>query len=765
MAKPSVWKAGVVVACVLTAMLTGCSSRNPEVKKRKYFESGQSYYQKGKYAEAAIQFENAIQVDPRFAEAHYELAQADMKLMRWPDAFQQLQRTLEIKPDHYAAHLDIANLLLTSRSPQLQEAKEHLDLLLQKQPDNALVYVSQANYLAESNNLGAALAAMQKALQLDPNRPETYLNQALLQMQGQLWDAAEGSFRKAVELDPKSTNAIVSLGKFYQVRERFGEAEQQYRSAIQIAPDDPAPRLSLARLYIAENKISEAEQFLIQSKKDFPDNPIGYRLLGDFYMANGQIDRALTEFSSLYHDHPQDVAVKRTYIQALILKDRLSEAQKLNDEILKAIPDDSEALICKGQIETRNNKASSAITTLQNVLKNEPANPAAHYQLGLAFDQAGNTSQAEAEWRQAVALQPDLSTAHRALAGAAIARSDANALAQEADQIISLEPGSPDGYLLRAVADIDRKQFASAEDFINRSLAKAPNNAAAYVQLGNLRVVQGRQADAQKAFQKALDLDPNSADGLGGVLNVYLTQKQVDKAIAVAQDQLRKYPQNVGFHIIMGRLLFEQKNDAAGAEAEFKQAAALDKNNTEALLSLGLVQNAQGKTDQALQTYLDAAKNNAKEVAFLLFAGGIYENKKDWDHAKQVYQRVLELRPEDPIASNNLAYVMLQQGGNVDVALAMAQTARRRRPDLASTADTLGWAYYHKGVYNSAIDLFKQAVKTEPDNATYNYHLGLAYAKNGQAAPARQQLDRLQRIRPGSDEIEELKRALEQMKS
>jgi len=107
---------------------------------------------------------------------------------------------------------------------------------------------------------------------------------------------------------------------------------------------------------------------------------------------------------------------------------------------------------------------------------------------------------------------------------------------------------------------------------------------------------------------------------------------------------------------------------------------------------------------------------------------------------------------------------MLQQGGNVDVALAMAQTARRQLPDNASSADTLGWAYYHKGVYGSAINLFKEAVKGEPDNATFAYHLGLAYAKNGQASLARQQLDRIVKIKPDSSEADDLRRTLAQLK-
>ena len=89
---------------------------------------------KGQYREAEIQFRNAIQVDSRFADAHYKLALAALKLEQWRTAYQELSTTIEIQPDHYAAHLDLANLLILGR--QFNDAKEHLDLLVQKQPNN-----------------------------------------------------------------------------------------------------------------------------------------------------------------------------------------------------------------------------------------------------------------------------------------------------------------------------------------------------------------------------------------------------------------------------------------------------------------------------------------------------------------------------------------------------------------------------------------------------------------------------------------------------
>src|SRR5207245_9615436 len=120
--------------------------------------------------------------------------------------------------------------------------------------------------------------------------------------------------------------------------------------------------------------------------------------------------------------------------------------------------DEADAQIYQDEIELRSGKTNYAVNTLQAVLKNDPDNAVAHYQQGLAFDQLGNTNRAEAEWRDAVRLRPDLVEAHRALAGVAIHRNDPGGVAQEADQINPFQPGAPDRYLPRAGAQKIRKQ-------------------------------------------------------------------------------------------------------------------------------------------------------------------------------------------------------------------------------------------------------------------------------------------------------------------
>jgi tetratricopeptide (TPR) repeat protein len=84
-------------------------------------------------------------------------------------------------------------------------------------------------------------------------------------------------------------------------------------------------------------------------------------------------------------------------------------------------------------------------------------------------------------------------------------------------------------------------------------------------------------------------------------------------------------------------------------------------------------------------------------------------------------------------------------------------------PDSPNSADTLGWAYYKQGVYDASVDLFQEAIKANPDSATYHYHLGLAYQKTNKFDLAKKELDDALKVAPNGPESDEVKKALSQL--
>jgi tetratricopeptide (TPR) repeat protein len=763
-----------LLPCLMIAAVFTACTRDPNVRKQKYFESGEKYFALGRYREAVIQYSNAIQIDPRFAQAHYQLSQAYLKLADRQRAYPELTRTVELAPDNYRARTDLANLLVTVRNPDgsptqdaLDKAKVQLDVLRAKRPNNPETYEAWANYYAAQNDLNAAIQEISAGVTADPGRSESYLLLALLELRSNQPDEAKKNFQKAVQVDPKAMNAQLALGGFYQSHNQLAEAEHQFQNAITIDPKNPAPRAALVRLLMQEGKKGEIESFLRQTKKDLADNPEGYRMLGDYYFATGDLDKAVTEYSSLHSDHPKDPQVRKNYIQLLILKNRLEEAGKLDNEILKFSPHDVDALVYKGQIQLRQNDTGGAVQSLQTALQNDPNNAVAHYQMGIAYAQQHDSGRAEQEWQKAVSIRPDLTDAQKALASVQMSHGEIDAVMQTAQQIITTQPFSPDGYLLKCVAELARQKYADAQHDAEEAMKRAPQAPAPYFQLGNVHLAQKHFADAEKWYQQSLDKNPAFSEALSGLMNTYFAQKQFDKAIAAANAQIAKVPNNSEFYDLLGTALFNGKKDYPGAEAALRKAVDLDKNNTDALEKLGKVQVQEGSADKALALYLQSIKDNPREVRFYILAGELYEAKQNWDQAKAMYQQALSISPDHPLASNNLAYVILQQGGNVDVAMGMAQTARRGMPNSPNAADTLGWAYYHKGIYQSAISQFQEALRLNeknggPDDAVLHYHLGLAYQKSNQNGLARQQLEKAVKLSPDNADV---RKALSELRS
>src|SRR5437868_11387127 len=96
---------------LVSIILTGCS-RNPEAAKKAYVESGQAYMHKGKYQEAAIQFRNALKIDPRFVDGYAQLAEADSAMNQWRDAFAALRQPAAFVPSRLAVLLMLGQCYL-----------------------------------------------------------------------------------------------------------------------------------------------------------------------------------------------------------------------------------------------------------------------------------------------------------------------------------------------------------------------------------------------------------------------------------------------------------------------------------------------------------------------------------------------------------------------------------------------------------------------------------------------------------------------------
>ena len=175
---------------------------------------------------------------------------------------------------------------------------------------------------------------------------------------------------------------------------------------------------------------------------------------------------------------------------------------------------------------------------------------------------------------------------------------------------------------------------------------------------------------------------------------------------------------------------------------------------------LGSFYIAQRRPDAALREFEEVARRQPKSVAAHTMVATLLDAQQKTEEARKRYEQVLAIDADAPVAANNLAWIYADRGENLDLALQLAQTAVRQLPDNPDVTDTLGWVYYKKDLASLAVPPLESAVKKNPENATYQYHLGLAYAKIGDKQNAKKSLEQALKLKGDFVGADEARRVL-----
>jgi tetratricopeptide (TPR) repeat protein len=277
--------------------------------------------------------------------------------------------------------------------------------------------------------------------------------------------------------------------------------------------------------------------------------------------------------------------------------------------------------------------------------------------------------------------------------------------------------------------------------------------------MGRLRAAQGKLPEAEQFLSKALDHQPDSVEALRDIAWIDAGQKQPAKAIARINAQIEKNPKVVGFYDLLA-LFQSNNNDLSGAEQTLEKALAMQPLDPTTIQMYATFFASHGHPERA-QAALEAwVKAHPQDGAAYATLGTLAEQIGNRTKAESLYQKALQLQPDQPTAANNLAFMYMEQNTNLDVALGLAQVARRAMPESPNSADTLAWAYYLKGTYASARDLLEQAVKQNPQDAIIQYHLGAVYNKLEDHASATAHLKKALTLSPAPRTAEQIKKEL-----
>jgi tetratricopeptide (TPR) repeat protein len=746
-----------VAIVLLSATLLGSCSSDPEKAKLKYLAAGQSYMAKGLYGDAAIEFRNALRLDPRFVDAYYQLAQANLARHEWASAYGALEKTIELNPTRLDARLDRGRIYLAAR--QFRDADEEANFILKQDPKDVAAYQLLGAALIGEQKPDRALAAFEKVTELLPNSSSAYVNIALVEVSLHRWPDAERHLKKAVLVDSRDTQAYVDLANFYRIQNHTVEAEQVLQDGIAKNPAGTALYIDWASMLMSQGKKEDADALLDKLRKQPLDSADAATAIGDFYFQQKETSRALTEYQRGLSVAPKSLDIKKR-IQDLYLSTGQTElAAQLDRELRKEGPKDITVRIDHGRLLMAQGNIPDAITALQRVVADAADSAQANYYLAMAYWQNGNPGQAHSALLEALKASPDLPIAVQALSRLSLAHGDVSEAVTYAQELVEKFPADYGYRQLLAEALARHGQIREAEDQFLVAERLAPNDPNVHLGLATLYCAERKWLQAQTELETILQRDPHNTTALGQLADVLTARNQSSQAFSLVQQYVGANPNDANGHVLLGALNSASKNYSA-AQREFEQSLELDPNNVQAYLRLGQVYEVQGQTDFAIRRYQKALDLQPKLVALATMIGNLYLNKKDLATARKYYAQALEADPNFAVANANIAWVDAQLGKNLDVALGRAQKAKSLMPDLPSVSDTLAWVMYKRGNYTAAVPLLQECVQKAPDSSQFHYHLGLTLIAAGQKAKGREQLESALRLKLDNADAQEAQELL-----
>lgn len=717
--------AAPAAALSLALLATGCN-RDPNVRKQKYLESGQRYYNEGKYKEATLQYYNALKADKNFAPAHYELGRAFLKLGMVGQAYPELATAVNLQPTNVAARVALGNLLLEGRLPD--RAAEQANAVLKLKSDDPDALAMQANVAAEKGDRDGSIASIKKAIAVAPNRADLHANLgAYLGQGGKDLPGARAELEKAVELDGKNVQARQLLAALLLAQKDYAGAEAQLKAAVSAAPKNLQPRLTLASLYLTQNNFPAAEAMVRQTSDDFADDVDGASMLERFYERTGHMDKAEAAYADLAAKHPKSFPTQLAYARVLAIKGNFAKANEILSKQGETHENEPGYVQTKAGLLLHDNKSDEAFALLQKGVQNNPESVDLKLLLAVLARDRGDLNTASTNFRAALQRNPGSLPAAAGVAEMAARRGDQAGLRQVSEQMLKLYPNAAAPHIWLGTAEANDNHLDQAVTDMQEALKLEPKNPQALAGLGQIRLKQGKTAEGKGLLEQAQAIDPNS-NALGVLVGLDLQGNQPAAAIARMQAQLQRNPNNPATLIQLATVQMAAK-DPRSAAATAQKAMQAAPDNPAAMRVYTEASLATNDLNGPNDLWTKWSASHPQDAQAQSYLGMIAEAAGDQSRAIGFYQKSLQLQPEQPVVQNNLAYLMADSGGNTDVALTMAQAAQRAMPNSPDTSDTLAWVYYKKGVYSSALDLLQGAVKTSPNNASIHYHMGLVYEK------------------------------------
>jgi len=761
--------------------LVGCSSS--EERAENHYKRGLELVEEGEFAKASLEFRNALKLKSDHTDALFAFGEVQESQGEIQSAFRIYNSVAEQAKDHVAVRLKLVYMLLTAN--QAEQARKFLDeanALAAKDPE---VLVANATYELKTSNPEEAEKLALEALKGNAELEDTYIVLASARMvsddpEGALeyLDGAPESSRGNLGLQILRLSVLDALGDDSKVEAQLAVMVDQF-------PDNPQLTTAWSQWYLSENRPDDAEKVMRQAVEDRPHDDEAQGRLVSFLLSQKGREAARRELESLIEfrknaggdPFPFQAALAQLsfasddgreaiqYMQSVL--NEASDAEKQNQarlmlaamlletsnvdqaetyvsEILNTDAKNVEALRLNATIKLSKNNSAGAADDILLALNEAPQDARLRVMLANAHERNGSSVLAEEEYAKAFALDNQSAETGLPMVRYLLSHGRAEQAERVLETIRAKDPLNHEVLALIAQQKLAKRDFAGAQeiaDIIRNSDDQNETRLADRITAAALGA-QDKHDESLDFLKKSIaTATEEDRQLLPDLIGAYIRSGQEELALEKLQSVLSQNPQDVQALVLLGRLYMSTR-EIEKAEQTFKSAA---KDETSAFGDTALAQFyfSTRQAENAEKTIRAGLAKDENSAALKFMLTTVLQQTERFDEAIAVYEEMFRENPGSTVVANDLASLLSERRGDeasLDRALEIAQ--RFRTSEVPQYQDTLGWIYYLRGEYSSALSLLRSSAEGLPNMGLAQYHYGMTLAALNQRDQAIAALER-----------------------
>jgi tetratricopeptide (TPR) repeat protein len=569
-----------------------------------------------------------------------------------------------------------------NRAEYLNKAIEFFKAAMKDDPSASFVAEEMSDLYIQAGRLREAVSESEAAIKANPNdlTARRILGRIFSRLVGdpqtrglneEMLKRATEQYRKITELDASDAESWMMLGRLHKIAQNSVDAKIAYEKALALDAENVDALSGLALVLADVGDTAKAAELLKKVAEKSPNLRTltalaqAYEQMRDYGMASETLRKALEM-------QPENLDIKKDFANSLVMADKVDEALRTYEELVKEDPKDALSQLRLSQI----------------------------YRQKVQFDKAWEASNAAK-------------------------RIDANNLEIRYNEANLYEGQGKYAEAITALKDV------LAQSLRGSSAAEKNNRAMLLERLGLLYRNNDQPAEAVAQFSEMGSLDKDlGARGAAQVVDTWRQARQYPKAIAAADEALQRYPDDRMIRIVRASALAESGRTAEAVEDLKKMLGG--KGDRETHLQMAQLYD-KAKNYGEMSKSLDAAeglsKTDEEREAVWFSRGAMFEKQKRFDEAEREFRKVLAVSPNNPGALNYLGYMLADRNVRVAEAEKMIAKALEQEPNNGAYLDSLGWAQYRLGKYDEALTSLQRSAALTQRDSTIHDHLGDVYFK------------------------------------